>query len=270
MTWTTVQPPHAIERVRFEFSFSDPLPKKVVDAASRKFAALSSQLRFEPIQHQQVHRFVIGPTPDMAPPEPVAGWQSQRLKVQGKVPAEAVVLNGENLVYESTEYRNWKTANNRFNSVCGGMLEILLNVVDIVSFSHDYTDRFVYRGDLKSSNPLELLDPSIAPLLSEDALSGKELWHLHRGWFETRNGHKYLINQNLDCQEGRDARNEPARSVQIYTKAERRSGLENLLELGLESVASDLHSICNGYFAKILCDNGRKLVKIDENGAGNA
>lgn len=270
MTWATVHSSHAIERVRFELSFSDPLPKKVVESSKRRFVAQSAQLRFGPVQEQLMHRIVIGPTPDVPSPEPSVGWQSQRLKGPSKIAAEAVVLNPESFVYESTEYRDWRTAKTRFISVCGELIRSLLDVVDLSSFSHDYTDRFVYKGDVNAAKPLEILDAAIAPLLSQDALDGSELWHLHRGWFEKRQNTKYLINQNLDCQEGRDLKNnEAVKSLQIYTKAEMRTGLERVADIGLENIASELHVICNMYFAKILCEDGRKMVRIEETGAGS-
>ena len=220
MTWLPLRPEHAIERVRFEVQFSEVLPKKVVEQVGSRHDAKTTDTRFGDRQEQQIAKFVMGPSgPTVAPSKSgnEVGWLSTRVAGVGNAIVEAVTMQNSLLSYESSDYRGWTKSFTRFQTVCGDLLAEAGNLVNAASATLEYTDRFVFDGDVTQAKPDGLLRAGILALLPESALGGRELWHVHRGWYETIGEDKCLINQNFDAQQGSTDFKKEARSVQIFT-----------------------------------------------------
>jgi hypothetical protein len=255
LVWASLHPEHAIERVRFEISFSDLLPQKVLERIGIIFDGKRSQIRFEPRVEHSFRDILVGEVPsnnvqfDSFPIR--KGWRSVRMG-SGNTVIEAVTMLQNSLVYESADYRSWKMAMSRFISVCGDLIDEAEKSVNAALIIHDYTDRFVFQGVPADAVPELLLKREILPQIPADILSGQDLWHVHRGWFEYQDGEKYLVNQNFDAQQGMTLAGFEARSVQIYTKLELRAEAG---PIELSTVATKfihMHNRCNELVANAL------------------
>jgi uncharacterized protein (TIGR04255 family) len=269
MSWKTINPEHAIERVRFEVLFSDDIPPKMLDGMKRSFEARRADIRFGEIQKQTIHNILVG-SPDSARPllQESSGWQSARRRSTNKPPVEAVIVDSKSLVYESTEYHGWTKTKKRFERVCGDILHSVLEIMNLESFSHDYTDRFVYGGEPEAADAKWLLASSLLSAVTSEAAKGKQLWHVHRGWFQNEEDWKVLINQNLDVQEGTTKPGQKVRSIQIYTKAEAKLHGVEIGQESIENLVNRLHVCCSMTFATALTENGRALLGINLEGVG--
>jgi hypothetical protein len=61
LSWKPLTPEHAIERVRFEIQFAEPLPKKVVEQIGIKHDAKAIESRFGERHEQRIAKFTMGP-----------------------------------------------------------------------------------------------------------------------------------------------------------------------------------------------------------------
>ena len=258
MTWTTVHSAHAIERIGFAVTFKEQLPTKVVDKAWKSFEPRSGELRFDSRQEQSLNEFTI--VGDSHTVKKTPGWTSHR-GVHGGQTIEALSLDGRTLSYESSDYRGWTKAKKRLQTVLGGIVEDLAVVVDVQSVDLNYTDRFVFNGLPSEADTSPLLSDQVLKLIDEGAMKSRKLWHLHRGWFKELHGQDFLVNQNIDVQEGATPAGIVVRSLQILNKVELRpsqdydaGGLEELLEV--------LHSEGLEVFAECLSVLGQKMVNL--------
>jgi uncharacterized protein (TIGR04255 family) len=257
LSWEFAKPENAIERVRVEVTFKDQVPSKVIESIGKRFDGMRSQLRFSERRPHTVTNIFLNPpaAEGLVPPMPAAshqsGWVSVREKRPGEV-VEAFSIDSGTMIHELTDYSTWEKTHQRFQSVSQEARSVLADVVDINSVVHDYFDRFVYSGVPSSADPASLIDQKVLTLVSDDARSGQELWHVHRGWFETIDGARYLVNQNIDAQEGRAPGGRPTRQVQVYTKVERRAISSDLAWEGLPEILVPMHRRCNQVFASIL------------------
>lgn len=260
LSWAAVQQQHAIERIRIEIAFTEPLPSRVVESAKRQFEQNRNALRFASAVPQEVHQLGIQPGLGGAPTfQKVVGWNSVRESSPG-VAVESVALNPGGFAYESTDYRSWETAHRRFRSVADSIIQQVSTVVDIGSFSLDYADRFVYQGRPAEAEPGAILVPDLLCSLTEGARSGEFLWHLHRGWFDLQEGRSVLMNQNVDAQDAKTHTGALVRSLQIFTRAEFRPQPEQFRVEDLRAIADQLHVLCNFHFASILTDDAKNMV----------
>lgn len=269
LSWESLHSSHAVERVRFEIVFAEALPKKVVDGIGRASDAKLRDLRFGARQERHVTNFVIGgPLPGGAqlPTQTHTGWQAVRERAPGQI-VEAISLDGASMIYESTEYRGWEKAFGRFKNLTKDILSEAAKVVNAAAIIHDYTDRFVFQGDAEKAAPVELLSEAVLAGLPESVLSGGELWHVHRGWFELGNGTKYLINQNFDAQQGKSPSQKDVRSLQIYTKAEQRADGTEVDISDLDANFNHMHLRCNAIVAAALSREMATRVGLSSGGS---
>lgn len=232
LSWGPVHFEHAIERMRIELRFSEPLTRKLVHQLGLRFDERRVETRFEPRAEQKVFKVSqgpLGPVLETGTDTNEVGWIARRSATKDNVPLEAVSLENSELAYESTDYKSWSKALARYQSVCGPLAEVAGALVNASAMVLEYTDRFVFDGAADTAEPAGILSSGLVEVLSESAKSGRELWHVHRGWFEDLGSFKCLINQNCDAQEGTTQQGRKARSVQIITKCELRA-----TKLGIE------------------------------------
>jgi uncharacterized protein (TIGR04255 family) len=257
MTWRPLHSQHAIERVRLIVQFSEQVPAKVVRRMSDALFALRHETR------------MVGPTPIqgfgfsmiqaeggmIAQPQQVThGWQFTR-NASNNLPLEAVDFDGSNLKYETTDYQRWDTFKRRTKKVLDEVLQIACQSVDLQSVSIEYIDRFMYLGNATEAKVDDLL-AGASSMLHADAVSGKHVWHIHRGWFEDFMGGKVLINQNFDAQDGIvSGQNVPMRSLQVLTKADLRSDSFDLSIEKYEENLETLHDLTKSYFKAAIVQN---------------
>lgn len=268
MNWTIANGTHAIERVRFEFEFSEALTTKVI-ANTRGIIdekISSGLLRFEPSTVRKVQQYIVDPA---QPPKAIAtpqGWEAIRKAAGGNI-VEVIALEPQNLIYESADYRSWTKCKQRFETVCSEVLRDVLSVTDLKVLSHDYLDRFIFRGPPEQAVPSDIFSEKIVSALHDSARNGSHLWHVHRGWFQGEDNKLLLINQNIDAQEGQ-FNGMRARSVLVYTKCEWRVGQTAAVVDDVRESYDILHSVCNMIFSDCLTEMARNLVGISEGGQG--
>lgn len=198
------------------------MPTKYVRRLAADGEERRLKLGFTSKNAREGRKFDVGPLAIQigGPPEELVGWDWQRLSPANS-PVETLVVENEAMVYETSQYTSWETLKARYDEVALPTLDAILQVSDVLAISLEYVDRFVFDGEPSEARP-DLLLPEISTLLHPDAASGRELWHLHRGWFEEADGRRLLINQNFDAQDGRREDGSTFRSVQMFTKTELR------------------------------------------------
>lgn len=248
MTWRPVHSQHAIELVRLTIRFSEQVPAKLSRKMSDAIGAKRSDLRFVGPEPRQTIGFQLVQAGASLIPQQhttIQGWMFSR-KASNGVPLEAIILEGDLLTYETSEYQRWPVFCKRLNSVSSGALALSSSALDIKGISLEYQDRFIFQG-ISTEARVDNLLTSVVGDLHDEALSGNSLWHSHRGWFETVDGRPMLVNQNFDANDGSLAgQTVIQRSVQILTRAELRDAAVDGQEL--EQSLNKLHAVTDRYF----------------------
>ena len=221
MAWLPIHPTHAIERTRIVIQFSQPIPQKMVSRLGEQFDGLRLDFGFGARIETQMQSVTMNP----AGVEPVfsqraSGWQFVREQAPGVI-LEAMILEPQGFVYETAEYVRWALFWDRLSRMTTEILEQLQKDVGVRSVALEYFDRFYFDGGITDAVPSALVRPELISALPESACSGRELWHVHRGWFEGEGAQRYLVNQNVDAQQAKTAEDRDVRSALIYTKVER-------------------------------------------------
>lgn len=269
MSWTSLHPDHAIERVRVEIHFSEALPTKIIDSLGASFDPRRSEMRFEPRAEHQLANIDFaenGALTVPAGPVPTRkGWRSVRL-AGPNLPVEAITFEPKSMTYESADYRGWEKAVVRFKKVFGGLLAEAGRAVNANTVILDYMDRFFFQGEPKDADPTQLLRSELLPQIPDEVRRGQDLWHVHRGWFEYFEGDKYLVSQNLDSQEGAIQSGQIRRSVQIYSRVELRAAGNGLEMAMIDAKLEHMHNRCNGVVRDALVEGIARKVGLTKEG----
>lgn len=265
MSWNPIHPHHAIERTRIVVQFKDKLPQKTILKLGEAFDKHRAEFGFGPRVEVQTHTLVVGQ--DVASPQMLAqqarGWQYLREASQGVV-LEAIVLDPEGLVYECVEYTRWADFWGRASVMVLPLVDGLSSVTDLRLFSLEYFDRFVFNGAPNQASPVNLITGNLIENLPESAKSGEELWHLHRGWYETSRDIRVLINQNIDANEGKNASGDIVRAVGVYTKVERRNRSDMVDPSCLGQDIEKMHEISKVVFSSAINDAIKDRIGLDD------
>lgn len=237
VSWIPIHPTHAIERIRILIRFASPLPAKMVTRlgdlieSRRQEAGLGPRTEI----NQKTFRFAVDTSSSPVVDETSFGWQFKRETGSGAV-VEAIVLDPQGLLYESAEYVRWGPFADRYTRLTNDIVSKLAGDVNVQAVALEYFDRFVFDGPVLDAHPGTLVKTELADVLPESARSGREFWHIHRGWFEGEEPHRFLVNQNIDAQPAKRPNGQDIRSVAIYTKVERQAngGDVDLSELGAD------------------------------------
>lgn len=260
LSWKPFQPDHAIERVRIVVQFGGQLPTKFL----RKLAADGEELRIElgyaSKNLREGQQITLGPAGMNlgAQPSQLFGWDWRKLSPANST-LDVLVVEDRTLVFETVEYTRWRNFIEKFELVTLNTLNSITNVVDLKSFSLEYIDRFLFEGTAIEASPVEILR-NIRDQIHENALSGQELWHLHKGWFEQLNNQKLLINQNIDAQNAQVESNETIRSIQILTKTELMFDQPPFNYLEFKPHLENMHNRSKELFALLLTNDMQEKV----------
>lgn len=265
VSWQPIHPNHAIERTRIVVQFKDKLPQRTIQKLGEAFEIRRGNFGFGPRVEVQTHTLVVapdGPQPQMQAQQ-TRGWQFMREAAPGAI-LEALVLDPEGLVYENVEYVRWADFWQRASDMLLPLIGSVADVAELRLFSLEYFDRFVFLGVPKSAAPAPLIRDTLIDTLSDAAQSGEELWHLHRGWYETVDGIRVLINQNIDANDGQNPKGEPKRAVGVYTKVERRNR-EEVVDSNLFSEdLVKMHTISKTVFASAITEDMHKRIGLHD------
>lgn len=259
MLWSPLHDGHAIERVRVAFVFNEPVAKKIIEGSGREFDLRRTDLRFAERQSVDVFDINLAVPSSLSQQNKRQGWQAHRQSQPGTI-SEAVTFEPMQLSYESADYRGWTKAKSRIEKVIGFPIHSSVNIFGVSAFSFECTDRFLFSGKPEHADVSSLLSSELGAVLTKEARSGNELWHIHRGWFETSNDGRLLININVESQMGHKHTGEEAKSIQLHTKVEIKPSPEddiaNLWRVWLDN----LHSKANAVFSSCLTDVSRKSI----------
>jgi uncharacterized protein (TIGR04255 family) len=264
LAWLPIHPTHAIERTRVVIEFSQPIPQKMVSRLGEQFDGISHDFGFGARIETQMQSVMMPP----AGAEPIFsqranGWQFVREQTPGAI-LEALILEPQGFVYETAEYVRWALFSDRLARMTTDLLQQLQKDVGVRSVALEYFDRFYFDGGITSAVPSALVRTELISALPDSACSGRELWHVHRGWFEGEGAHRYLVNQNVDAQQAKTADDRDVRSALIYTKVERTSdGIEiDLSHLG-ESLDA-MHDVSKRVIRDALIEEMQLRVGLDQ------
>lgn len=256
MGWSPLTPSHAIERVRMLVQFRQDVPEKLASQAAHLVSKVAAETRLNgPVP---VQGFTLGfqVAPDgitrlAAPQSSPSGWQFVRMSSSGQ-PLEVLQLRGNQILYETTEYRNWSAFQQRHAKVIAPATKVTSDALDVELVSLEYVDKFRFLGDPSRAAPRDLLvgiDAQVHP----DASSGRSMFHVHRGWYEASASGDLLINLNLDAVDVlTDPQKQLERWISVTTKAEARAPMFQIETLPMEDLLDFLHKATGKYFRETI------------------
>ncbi len=256
MTWRPLHSRNAIERVRLTVQFTEPVPAKISRQMAASIQKTQSETRMQGPTPVSTTSFnvMVDPSgaPQVAPQAALPpGWKFERF-ASNNVPVEACVFDGATFIYESSDYHRWSAMVQRVRKVAQDALQRASDALTFGLISLEYIDRFIFEGRATDA-AIPGIFPGLENVLSSEAIEGRQLWHLHRGWYETSGEAILLVNQNMDAQDGQVlGREEPARSLQLTTRADLRSPHNSLEMAGWDSNLDLLHQTTDLHFKKVL------------------
>lgn len=125
------------------------------------------------------------------------------------------------------------------------------STLDVDQLSLEYFDQFFFAGASIDAKPGDLL-VGLNGMLHDDAVSGRTLFHLHRGWYEKGDEGDILVNQNFDASDEMPMgeTKTPKRVVRILTKVDLRAGMYPVDEGRIMERLDLLHDLSKDYFKK--------------------
>lgn len=247
MTWAPFTSKHAIERARIVIHFAQPIQMKQVAALAEIAEARRAELGFGarvsiPTNVVEVDQR----TGDARIAKQASGWSLSVMAEDGKT-VEAVALNPQFFIYEASEYDRWAGFWDRYEAITANLRTRIAADIDVRAVALEYVDRFAFEGPPSEAAPGLLIREAIVGSLPESARSGREAWHVHRGWFEGDEPHRFLVNQNIDAQSILDDDKNETRGVGIMTKVERQrlGDRDAPTDLDISSLPDDIEAMHN-------------------------
>jgi len=249
VSWEPFTADHAIERVRISIHFAQSVqPKQISSLASMVEAKrIASGLGPQTINNGDTVE--IDASNGEVRLSKQRGWSFSKTTSDGAA-LEAIILTPQFLVYDTATYDGWATFWHRYEALSSDLRERIQSDVNVRAVSIEYLDRFRFNGPTEAAQPALLVRESIVGMLPGCVGSGRELWHVHRGWFEGNEPHRYLVNQNLDAQTVQDLDGSEVRSLVILTKIERQSISG---DLDISTLASDIAAM-HALSKRVVCD----------------
>jgi uncharacterized protein (TIGR04255 family) len=250
VSWEPFTENHAIERVRILIHFAQAIQPKQVASFASMVEAKRAEFGFGPQTNIKGNTVEIDAnTGEARLSKQPFGWSFSKTKSDGAA-LEAIILNPQLLVYETAIYDSWVTFWQRYEAISCDLHERIQSDINVRAVSLEYLDRFRFDGATEAAQPGLLVRESIVGALPGSVGSGRELWHVHRGWFEGSESHRFLVNQNLDAQSVQDFDGSEVRSVAILTKIERQSMAS---DLDISTLSDDI-DVMHTLSKRVVCD----------------
>lgn len=228
VTWEPFTAQHAIERVRIVIHFAQAIQPKQVSSFASMVEAKRAEFGLGPQMTTNTNLVEVdASTGEARLSKQPSGWSFSKTTSDGAA-VEAILLNPQFLLYDIATYDRWVTFWPRYEAISSDLRERIQADINVRAVSLEYLDRFRFDGPTEAAQPGLLVRKRIVGSLPSSIGSGRELWHVHRGWFEGDEPHRFLVNQNLDAQSVQDADESEVRSVAILTKVERQSASGDL------------------------------------------
>ena len=99
-------------------------------------------------------------------------------------------------------------------------------------------------------------------MLPDEAAAGSELWHLHRGWFETAGPSRILVNQNFDIQDGIGPDGAAVRTLALYSKVEKAAHSNPIDLKNFAADLEELHALSRRVLERTLVPQAKKAINL--------
>ena len=260
MTWEPFTAAHAIERVRIVIHFAQPIQPKQLSTFAALVEKRRAELELGPQTSTAANVVEIdASTGEARITKQPSGWSFSKTTSEGAT-VEALVLNPQFLLYEAASYEGWATFWPRYDAVTAEIRSRVQSEINVRAVALEYVDQFRFDGALDQAEPGLLVREGIIGSLPESVRSGREAWHVHRGWFEGDEPHRFLVNQNIEAQAIRSPDDKELRGVGFLTKVERQSSSS---DLDISSLADDIdvmHTLSKRVVRDALVDEMCKRV----------
>jgi uncharacterized protein (TIGR04255 family) len=233
MMWKPTHEAHAIDRVRLLFSFSEPVPSKVIAKSSHETRHRASELGFDGVGLAESSIANIKLQSNNAPqtePSVKNGFVMSRHQDEALV--EEVGFRDMVYGYMTTSYGRWASLVARLEEALFPALDNISDVAELDSIKLEYWDSFVFAGNPFEADVSKLLSV-VDAAIPADVCAGSSAWHSHVGWFEGDEETPTLINRNFDISDSSNGEEQDIRRLGIYTMVEQRS----------KSAPLDFHSV---------------------------
>lgn len=260
VTWEPFTAAHAIERVRIVIHFVQAIQPKQVSSFASLVEAKRAELGLGPQTSTNTSFVEVdASTGEARFSKQPSGWSFSKTSSDGAA-VEAVLLNPQFLLYEAATYDGWAKFRPRYEAITSELRERIQSEINVRAVALEYLDRFRFEGRLEEAKPDLLVGEQVVGSLPDSARSGRELWHIHRGWFEGKEPHRFLVNQNLDAQSVQDPEGAEVRSVAMVTKVERQSASGDLDISSLPDDIEVMHTLLKRVVRGTLADDMCKRV----------
>lgn len=268
MPWRPLNAAHAIERVRLVVQFKHPIPDKLVRQIADKVQAQQNETRLvgpTPLQALSFNMQIVDGRQHVFPGQPPVGVQFTRVDAKNQ-PIEVLSVAGNQISYETVEYRRWNKFQQRYVKAPGAAVDLAANVLDVEFFSLEFLDRFIFTGLAHEALPTRLL-ANAERFLDEDTLTGRTMWHLHRGWFQGTLHGDVLINQNFDAADVvMVGAADMVRTITVLTKADARASEYKLEAISTVELLDLLHQQTDMFFRQAMVPEMLAAVGMGEGG----
>ncbi|MFO1210541.1 MAG: TIGR04255 family protein [Amaricoccus sp.] len=264
VTWEPFTAQHAIERVRIVLHFTQAIQPKQVSSLAALVEAKRAELELGPQTSTNTNVVELdASTGEARISKQPSGWSFSKTTSEG-APVEAVLLNPQFLLYEAATYDHWEDFWPRYNAITSDLRARIQSDINVRAVALEYLDRFRFEGDIGAAEPGLLVRDPIVGSLPDSVRSGRELWHVHRGWFEGEEPRRYLVNQNFDAQSVQDPEGAEVRSIALATKVERQSATGDLDISSLPDDIDIMHTLSKRVVRETLSDDMCKRVGLAE------
>lgn len=264
MTWTPKHQAHAIERVRVQFVFKEPLTAKILTNSTSQIVENSIKFGFNTSELADSSATTIQINPATGTTSPLikekTGFVLKRLEENALT--EEVGYRDARFGYVTTQYGRWENLMSRLKEIVFPPLEKVDASADVGAIRLEYWDSFAFDGDAGDADVSSIL-ASLDPTLPNEVVGGKAQWHSHIGWFEGTNAAPVLVNRNFDVLEREMPDQETKRFLGVYTLVEQRSGEGSIPYPEVENTLERIHKRCLTIFGQSLKEDYRKMIGIE-------
>lgn len=259
MTWKPRHEAHAIDRVRVQFAFREPLTSKLLTLATSEILQAASSLGFgsvEPIDSGMATLSLLPNASGMQNSVVKNGVGMKRYNNDEAV--EEVAYRDILFGYLTQTYGRWENLLSRLNEVMVPALRRIEYGFDLGSVKLEYWDSFIFDGEPSNADINQLLD-KFDTSIPQATLRGETSWHSHIGWFEGET----LINRNLDVVDQPMGDGSLMRVLGIYTMVEQRSSTNPISMDRIESTLEDIHKRSLLLFGQTINEGYRQKIGLN-------
>ena len=259
MNWKPRHEAHAIDRVRVQFAFRDPLTSKLLQVATSEIVGAANELGFnavEPIDSGMATFSFVPNAAALSMPNAKNGVAMKRYSNDQIV--EEVAYRDVVFGYLTQTYGRWENLLSRLNEVVLPALRRIEDGFDLGSVKIEYWDSFIFEGE-KDNADVSLLLSAVDSTIPKSTLGGATSWHSHIGWFEG----EMLLNRNLDVVDQPLPTGATERVLGIYTMVEQRSSEQPLRLSEIDSTLEKLHKRSLLMFGETINEDYRKKIGLN-------